>query len=33
MEEKITQKDGYFLQCPKCKHKEMLEKVSEENVD
>lgn len=33
MEEKVTQKDGYFLQCPKCKHKEILEKISEENVD
>ena len=32
MEEKVTQKEGYFLQCPKCKHKEILEKVSDENV-
>ena len=29
MEEKITQRDGYYLQCPKCKHKEILEKVAE----
>ncbi len=25
LEEKTTRKDGYFLQCPTCKHKEMIE--------
>jgi DNA topoisomerase-1 len=29
MEEKVTQKDGYHLQCPKCKHKEILEQIAE----
>lgn len=33
MEEKVTQKDGPHLQCPKCKHKEIPEAVSEQKAD
>lgn len=33
MENKITRKEGHFYQCPQCKHKEILEKESLENVD
>ena len=28
MEEKTTRKDGFYLQCPKCKHREMVEELT-----
>ncbi|RMI04935.1 MAG: type I DNA topoisomerase [Calditrichaeota bacterium] len=28
MEEKTTRRDGFYLQCPKCKHKEVMEELS-----
>jgi len=32
MEEKVTQKDGPHLRCPKCKHKEIPEGIPEQNL-
>ncbi len=29
MEEKTTRKDGFFLQCPQCKHKEMVDSLQQ----
>lgn len=29
MEEKTTKKDGFFIQCPSCKHKEIIESLAE----
>ena len=31
MEEKTTRKEGFYLQCPKCKHKEKVDELSGEN--